>query len=132
MVNYSKDLGCRVGVGTYKSSSGEMNTSLRLIIYAGGWYICEQQLLHVASETYILMLDVLEELELTVSSLAQYWGTEWLHNLLDSNRSRSELILRRAFSFMSVMSSLKLVTYQTRPNAPTDISVSLDINKIEW
>lgn len=83
--------------------------------------MCEQAILRGASETYILMLYVLEELELTICSLAQNWGTEGLHNLLDGNRRPSELILRRAKPPMSARVCLKRATYQTRPNAPTHL-----------
>jgi hypothetical protein len=59
MISYFQGLGC--GARTYKSSSGEMNTSLRLIIYTCRQFMCEQ-ILRGASETYILVLYMLEEL----------------------------------------------------------------------
>lgn len=51
---------------------------------------------HIAKADNILVLYVLEELELTVCSLAQNWGTKGLHNLFDGNRRSSKLILGRA------------------------------------
>lgn len=44
-------------------------------------------------DTDVLMLDMLEELELAISALAQYWGAEGLHDLLDRDRGASELVL---------------------------------------
>jgi hypothetical protein len=51
---------------------------------------------YIAKADNILVLYVLEELELTVCSFAQNWGTEGLHNLLDGNRRPSKLVLGRA------------------------------------
>lgn len=45
------------------------------------------------SSTYVLVLYVLEELELTIRSLTQHWSTEGLHNLLNGNGRASELVL---------------------------------------
>jgi len=45
------------------------------------------------SDTYVLVLYMLEELKLSIGSLTQYRSTKRLHNLLDGNRGTSELIL---------------------------------------
>ena len=46
--------------------------------------------------THVLMLDVLEQFELTVSSFAENGGTERFHDLLYRNRSPCELVFGRA------------------------------------
>lgn len=43
--------------------------------------------------TYVLVLDVFEELELTVGALAEDRGAEWLHDLLDRDGGACELVL---------------------------------------
>lgn len=39
------------------------------------------------------MPNVLQELQLPVCTLAEYWGAEWLHDLLDSHASAGQLVL---------------------------------------
>ena len=43
--------------------------------------------------TYVFMLNMLEELELTVCTLAKDGSTEGLHDLLDRDRRARQLIL---------------------------------------
>lgn len=45
---------------------------------------------------YILVFEVLEQLELAVCSLGEDRGAEWLHDLFDSNGLAGQLILSRA------------------------------------
>ena len=47
------------------------------------------------ARTYILVLNVLKELQLSVCSLRQDRGRKWLHDLLDRDGSPHELILCR-------------------------------------
>jgi len=45
---------------------------------------------------YILVLEVLKQLELAVCSLGEDRGAEWFHDLFDSNGLAGQLILGRA------------------------------------
>ena len=47
----------------------------------------------LVTETYVLVFDVLEELELSVGALAEDGGAEGLHDLLDRDRRACELVL---------------------------------------
>lgn len=44
------------------------------------------------------MLEVLEQLQLTVGSLGENWGAEGLHDLLDSHGLACEFVLGGAMS----------------------------------
>jgi hypothetical protein len=54
-----------------------------------------------SGKTYVLMAQVLEQLQLTVCALGQDGRAEGLHNLLDCDRRSSELILGRAVPVVS-------------------------------
>ena len=71
------------------SSSGEMKTSLKLMI----WRENERDRGEKKRETDVLMLNMLEKLELAVSSLAEYGSAEGLHDLLDRDGGASQLVL---------------------------------------
>ena len=43
--------------------------------------------------THVLVPQMLQQLQLSVSPLAQNWGREGLHDLLDGDRGSSELVL---------------------------------------
>ena len=43
--------------------------------------------------THIFVLDVLEKFEFTIGALAENWGGEGLHDLLDRDGRASQLIL---------------------------------------
>jgi hypothetical protein len=45
--------------------------------------------------THVFVLNVLEEFEFSVSSFAENWGAEWLHDLLYRDRSTCKLVFRR-------------------------------------
>lgn len=74
------------------------------------------------------MLEMFEELELSVCALGQDGGAEGLHDLLDGDILVGELIAGRAAHdnpesvFRTCSNALRaqesVKTYQTRPNAP--------------
>jgi hypothetical protein len=80
-------------VSTYRSSRGEMKMSLREMTLIACQYPspCSR-----SRETHILMFEVFQQLQLSVGSLGQYWGTEWLHDLLYGDILVGELIPSRA------------------------------------
>ena len=47
------------------------------------------------ARSYVLVLEMLQQLELTVCTLGEHWRAERLHNLLDRHCLPGELILRR-------------------------------------
>jgi hypothetical protein len=71
-------------INPYRSSNGEINTSLRLMIYATEGYERSSPLT-LQCRTYVLVLNVLQELELAISALAQHGSAEWFHYLLDGH-----------------------------------------------
>ena len=83
---------------TYMSSNGEMKMSLKLIIYtvsvnASGWLFRQG--------TDILVAEMLEQFQLPVGSLGQHRGAERLHDFLDCDWLRCQLILCRAVEWPS-------------------------------
>jgi len=82
------------------SSSGEMKMSLRLITCclssALALYRAPQYPGIAGVPTYVLMLQMLEQFQLTVCSLGQDGCAERLHDLLHRHSLPCELILRRA------------------------------------
>jgi hypothetical protein len=48
------------------------------------------------NSTDILVLQVLEELQLTICSFRQHWGREWFHDLLDRDALAGKLVFGRA------------------------------------
>lgn len=79
------------------SSRGEMKMSLRLMTCRlKSDYVLMVEVFFLATETYILMPQVLQKLQLAVGTLGQDGGTEGLHDLLDSNSLTCQLILCRA------------------------------------
>lgn len=86
---------------TYISSRGEMKTSLRLITCCVVQRRCCSPEGGGGCERYIFMLQVLEQLQLSVGALGQDRCAEGLHNLLDRNRLSRKLILGRTVFSMS-------------------------------
>jgi len=70
------------------SSNGEMKMSLRLMTYG-----CSAEAPGIVCATYILMSEVLQQLQLPVCPLRQNWSAEGLHDLFDRDRLAGELIL---------------------------------------
>jgi hypothetical protein len=83
----------RPNLPTYMSSSGDIKMSLKLMTCG-----CSAELWIVLSLalSYVFMLEMLQQLQLSVCSLGQDWRAEGLHDLLYRHRLSSELILRRA------------------------------------
>jgi hypothetical protein len=103
---------------THKSSNGEMNTSLRLMICA---QIIDQTLLGVSEPSHVLVLDMLEQFELAIGALGENRGAERLHDLLDRDRGPRELVFRRTgYDQFEFGSSRRRRMYQTRPKAPVE------------
>lgn len=71
-------------------------------------------------EAYVLVPQMLQQLQFPVGSLRQHWSAERLHNLLDGDRLGSQLIPSRASKVSHAVApgDPKHVTYQTRPKAP--------------
>jgi hypothetical protein len=101
--------------GEYKSSRGEIKTSLRLMICKSGqeWGGGER-----GDGTHVLVLNVLEEFELSVGSFAEDGGAERLHDLLYRDRSACELVLGGTREWWVAGHRRGRDGYQTRPNAP--------------
>ena len=103
---------------TYISSSGEMKMSLKLMTckFSATPFFC-----HFLCQSYILMLKMLQELQLSIRPLRQDRRAERFHNLLHRHRLSGELILGRAV-FAASDSPLEefddLVAHQTSPKAP--------------
>lgn len=76
------------------SSNGEMKISLKLIIYAAS-VKKSGSLFFGKMKTDVLMTKMLKQLQLAVGSLGQDGGTEGLHDFLDSDWLRCQLVLRR-------------------------------------
>lgn len=73
--------------------------------------------------SHILMLEMLQQLQFTVSPLRQDRSAEGLHNLLNRNMLSCELILGRAgaavnTAFAQIIGFYLDQAYHTRPNAP--------------
>lgn len=87
--NSSKRSAC----ATYISSNGEMKISLKLII----WYIVRARSTCTAGyDPYVLVPQVLKQLQLAVGALREDRSAERLHDLLDRHGLAGELVLRRA------------------------------------
>jgi len=79
--------------GAHRSSSGEIKTSLKLIICRGK---CERIIrggIRRLSGTHVLVLDVFQELQFAVGPLRQHGRTEGFHDLLHCDCDACELIL---------------------------------------
>ena len=72
------------------SSSGEMKTSLKLIIWER---VQNERADKRGRTTNVLVLYVLEELEFAVGALGEDGGGEGLHDLLDGDRGVGELVV---------------------------------------
>ena len=68
-----------------------MNTSLRLIIYAAIYM--NTGVGARAESAYVFVLDMVQQFEFTISSLAQDRRAKWLHDLLDRGRGTRKLVL---------------------------------------
>lgn len=84
------------------SSNGEMKMSLKLMIWGAlvSVYTPRVQI------SYILVSEMLEELQFSVSTLRQDRRAEGLHDLLDGHRLAGELILGRADPYQYLKASL--------------------------
>lgn len=91
-----------------------MKTSLRLMICGS----MNGTTLGARGGTYILVLDVLEQLELAVGSFAEDWRAERFHDLLDSDRGTCELVLGRTGTNEENEGWGTRNAHHTRPNAP--------------
>ena len=115
------------------SSSGEMKMSLRQMILMSKYPSASAQngcslfssKLFVdpgARESYVLMPQVLKQLELAVGTLRKDGCAKRLHNLLNRHRLAGELILCRAIRHQSTTpfcpSRILHSTHQTSPKAP--------------
>lgn len=74
------------------SSKGEMKMSLKLMICAAV-RICRP--CNAGCCPYVLVSQVLEQLQLAVGALRKDRSAEWLHDLLDRHGLAGELVLRR-------------------------------------
>ena len=83
----------RPNLPTYMSSSGEMKMSLKLMTCGCS---AEVRIVLSLALSYIFVLEMLQQLQLSVCSLGQDRRAEGLHDLLDCHRLSGELILRRA------------------------------------
>ena len=84
--------GWRIHLPTYMSSRGEMKMSLKLMtcyLFSETAQICPKR----GAASYILMAQMLEKLQLAVCALGQNGCAEGLHDLLDCDGRRGELIL---------------------------------------
>jgi hypothetical protein len=72
----------------YISSSGEMKMSLKEMTYV---VLDVVPLIHIG-QTNILVLEMLEQLQLSVCTLRQHRRAKGLHDLLDRNILTGELI----------------------------------------
>ena len=97
------------------SSSGEMKTSLKLMICKRGQH---ELVGRREGATNVLVLYVLEELEFTVGALGENGGGEGLHDLLDRDGRAGQLILRRAM--VSLSSWIALRGDATRKDEPDE------------
>ena len=79
-------------VTKYRSSSGEMKMSLRLMICPGQRPVRAVP----AASTYVFVPDVLQQLQLTVRALRQHRRAERLHDLLHRHRLVRESVLGAA------------------------------------
>ena len=74
------------------------------------------------ASSYVLVAQMLEELQLAVCALGQNGCAERLHDLLDCDRRRGELILCGTVCIVSNVSSgasrYTIWTHQTSPKAP--------------
>ena len=78
---------------TYISSSGEMKMSLKLMTCGCS---ADRRISSSSATAYVLMLEMLQQLQLAVCSLRQDRRAEGFHDLLHRNRLSGELVLRRA------------------------------------
>lgn len=107
------------GILPYMSSRGEMKISLSEMT-------CHHQHPAIVTpancETHILVLEVLQELQLSICPLRQDWCAERLHYLLNCNILAGELIFGRAVrvhqNFTIQLSPGGRSSYQTSPKAP--------------
>ena len=83
---------------TYISSSGEMKMSLKLMTCGCS---ADRRISALSAAAYVLMLEVLQQLQLSVCSLRQDRRAEGFHDLLHRNRLSGELVLRRAVRTLS-------------------------------
>lgn len=79
-------------------------------------HICPKR----GARSYVLMAQVLEELQLAVCALGQNRCAEGLHDLLDCDGRRGELILCGTVCSVSLKSTCASIqtTHQTSPKAP--------------
>ena len=63
--------------------------SLKLMTFKGSVFFLRDRWVCM----YILVPEMLEELELPIRTLGKHWSAEGFHNLLDCHRLPSELVL---------------------------------------
>lgn len=110
---------------TYISSRGEMKISLREITWTKS---ASRRSILSNSYTHILVLQVLQQLQLSVGSFRQHGSTERLHDLLDRDILTGEVVFGRATNGIRVSShgaqqnqyhqNEGRNAHQTSPNAP--------------
>lgn len=73
-------------------------------------------------QTHVLVLNVLEQFELSVGSFAKNRGAEWFHDLLYRDGSTCELVLGRTRGDRAVGRAARWIgwmsAHQTSPKAP--------------
>ena len=104
----------------YRSSSGDIKTSLKLMICHGACEWMVQGGLVGEGGPHVLMLNVFQKLQLTVGPLRQYGCTEGFHDLLHSDGDACKLVLCGTVGPALSMADKceEMITNQTRPNAP--------------
>jgi hypothetical protein len=86
--------------GAYMSSNGEMKISLKLIIYGVSASKLDSRFyFSLDGNTNVFVAEMLEKLQLPVGSLGQNRGAERLHDFLDRNRLRCQLISSRTIEW---------------------------------
>jgi hypothetical protein len=95
----SANISTRNACASYISSKGEMKISLKLII----WYVVRARSTCTAKyDPYVLVPQVLKQLQLAVCALREDRSAERLHDLLDRHGLAGELVLRRAAFSVSI------------------------------
>lgn len=89
---------CRSNLPTYISSKGEIKISLKLMTCGCS---ADFRIISLLAPAYVLMLEMLQELQFSVCALGQDRRAERLHDFLYRHGLPSELILRGAAPSLS-------------------------------